>query len=166
MTKNQLEYARLQEDIRHNLASEASTQADVQEKARHNVQTEVLSAKTLGLEANKLGETIRHNVAGEELSAKSIAMEGDKLQETVRHNYAQEGLTQSSINASYYSSGVGYANAAETARHNLAVEAENVRHNVASETATDRKTSVDFAGNIGNFIAKMVPVISKYAFGK
>lgn len=71
MTQNQIAFARLREDIRHNQATEGYTSLELSEGARHNVATE--------------GENYRHNVAGEQINWYNAG-------ETNRHNTQTEGL--------------------------------------------------------------------------
>lgn len=116
MTKNQIEYQKLQETMRANRANEAITSArdqasrrlgldTLQETARHNQQVE-LQAR------DNLAEQYRNNLA--------------QLEELQRSHLASEGLSRESIiNERYRES--------ETQRHNQQLEEETQRHNVASE---------------------------------
>lgn len=105
MTKNQIEYQKLLELKRANLANEQITTArdaaarklgldTLQETARHNQQVE-LQAR------DNLAEQYRNNLA--------------QLQEAQRAHLASEGLTQQSVDNEYRRN-------AETGRHNLANE--------------------------------------------
>lgn len=106
MTKNQIEYHKLQEMRRANQENERLTAErdaaqrrlgldTLQETARHNAQVE-LQAR------DNLAEQYRNNVA--------------QLQEIQRSHLASEGLTQQTIDNEY-------RKVAETGRHNLATEA-------------------------------------------
>lgn len=87
MTSNQIEFAKHQENQRHNLA------------------TEDLERGKLTVERDKLTETGRHNLAGEKISAGSLS-------ESQRHNLVSERLTQDQI-INNYNLGLRQAAAAE-----------------------------------------------------
>lgn len=72
MTQNQINYAKLREDIRHNVATEGYTGVELAEGQRHNTATEQ--------------EAYRHNVAGEQLNWYNAG-------ETQRHNVKTEDLS-------------------------------------------------------------------------
>lgn len=164
MTKNQIEYLKLresqranlaQEDLtrardqrsyliglgtlaesqRHNIASEQQAKASLDETSRHNIAGEQLSGKTLE-------ESIRHNKAGEaELRRHNIVGEQYNeraLREQSRHNVAQESIGRSQVGASYANITLGYSQLDETQRSNLAREGETNRSNVAREDETNR----------------------------
>lgn len=110
MTANQINYARLQEDRRHNRVGEVETQ-------RHNVADENVRGRgvaaqmaQVGLGYSQLGEATRHNRASElvnwydatgrvvssigqaSAAQQNAATRRDELQETQRHNKASEVL--------------------------------------------------------------------------
>lgn len=106
MTHNQIEYWKLQETKRNNLATE-------QETRRHNVVGE--------------GETNRSNIAKEVISAGTLA-------ENTRHNRASESETyRHNAAAENETTRSNRAREAETWRSNLAREIENFRSNKARE---------------------------------
>ncbi len=114
MLPAQVSYWTLQENKRHNLATERATEYDnitkrraQEETARHNLAFE--------------RETSRHNVQSEYLEGQHIALGWSQLSETKRSNIARE---------------------AETGRSNVAKETETNRSNVTKEkeTARDNKT--------------------------
>lgn len=80
------------------------------EEVRHNKATE--------------SETARHNIVGESQNYQSLS-------ETQRHNKATEDVQWGQL-------GVSQSVAAESIRHNTAMEAETNRSNVAKETETNR----------------------------
>lgn len=86
MTHNQIEYQKLQEDTRHNLAVETETNrnnvAVLGETNRHNVITENETGRH-NVVTEK--ETNRHNVVNEDQGYRTIA-------ENIRHNLADEGI--------------------------------------------------------------------------
>lgn len=116
MTHNQIEYWNLQENKRHNLASEGETNrhnvSTESETYRHNVQSEAT-------EIGKLNESVRHNMATEyETNRHNVSSENlgfAQLAETRRHNTATESL-ESMKNQ------VLKDNLAETVRHNKVSE--------------------------------------------
>lgn len=140
MTHNQIEYYKLQEDIRHNQAGEGETN-------RHNVETEKYNISTLNesIRHNRVGEneTIRHNQAVErETNRTNVANEGIKaatLNETIRNNKAtlQESTRSHKANEQLQRDTIN-----ESIRHNKQVEDETNRHNTETEDVADREASV------------------------
>lgn len=137
MTKNQIEYAKLLESRRSNLANEDLTKArdknayeinlrNAAESERHNRATEAQARASLD-------ETIRANQARE-------AHEVNVLAETSRSNRAREEETKRS----------NLAKEAETNRSNLAREKETYRSNVARETETARSNRANESLNSRN----------------
>lgn len=146
MTKNQIEYAKLVETKRTNLANEALTRErdsaskqlgfhTLEEQKRSNKAKEVETAQhnraTEGLEAAKLGEASRHNAQLEALQAMGIS-------ETGRHNLAQERTAAKEADTHAFT-------AQESQRSNLARENETQRSNVARETETNRSNTANEA---------------------
>jgi hypothetical protein len=166
MTQNQINYWKLQEEKRANLAKEGLTHQQNAETQRHNVATEGISKDTLS-------ETYRHNYMQEvignvqalETQRHNQAVEG----ETVRSNRANEGLkgqtNQITRDLGFANIDLGYGNlsvaqekalqewqyvendifrAEETARHNQATEniawmEANIENSKAWETARHNK---------------------------
>lgn len=125
MTKNQIEYLKVQEARRANRANEnltydrdlASRQLGLdtlRETARHNQQVE-LNAR------DNLAEQHRHNVA--------------QLAEQQRAHLASEGLTSQQMD-------VERTKAQETQRHNEVTEGETQRHNVQNEYLTGYSSDI------------------------
>lgn len=79
MTSNQIEYWKLSENSRHNLATETQARSELAETRRHNLQGETLTGRDIR-------EKIRHNTASESLSRSD-------LREKARHNLRAEELT-------------------------------------------------------------------------
>lgn len=118
MTHNQIEYWKLQESKRNNLATERETR-------RHNVVGE--------------GETYRSNVAKETISAGTLA-------ENTRHNKASESETyRHNAAAENETTRSNRAREAETWRSNLAKEAENYRSNRERERLTESGQNIENA---------------------
>nr|AVX53317.1 putative ORF1 [Marmot picobirnavirus] len=175
MTQNQISYARLQEDRRHNIQTEkaghvtaqaAKSQAESAAKrqtedARHNVTTEGINWW-----ANR--ETQRHNLAGEsELQRHNIAGEGAlnrQLSEGERHNKAVEETNAFTATAQ---ARVGAANAEAALRQAAASErragsqeaqidlgfqqlGESTRHNRYQESIADRQTTETQAARVAS----------------
>lgn len=122
MTQNQINYWKLQEDSRHNVATEGETN-------RHNVVTEQVDLGTLAESGrhNRAteAETARTNRANEAIRTQANQIDLGKLAESSRHNQATEGLTarQNAINA---------ARQSEDARHNRVAES-NQSYSAVSE---------------------------------
>lgn len=147
MTANQINYWRLQEDKRSNVAREVETH-------RTNVSNEDISrtkvANDLYLGKRNAAENERHNRVGEiETNRANLAREAENYRsnlaretenyrsntarerETFRHNLQDEANKRSQI-------GLGYAQLAEENRSNLAKEAEIHRSNLADESERHR----------------------------
>lgn len=105
MTSNNLRYAQLLEDRRHNLAMEANASDVATESRRHNIATE-------GQQSAELTETRRYNSG-------RLAQSANELFETSRSNMARETETNRS----------NVARETETERSNLAREEETQRRN-------------------------------------
>lgn len=99
MTTNQINYWKLQEDKRHNQASESET-------ARHNVVTERQKNSDIDISRASLAENARHNVVNEQLNRV-------QYEENARHNRQQEqaSFIQANAAASQASSAARRANA-------------------------------------------------------
>lgn len=136
MTRNQIEYAKLREQVRANQAQEALTSLrdqrtydvstrSLDESSRHNRALEML-------EFGRMSEVGRHNRATEQ--AQSV-----QLQETARHNRETETLGSAQLVEQQRSN---VARELETSRSNLAREAETARSNQARESETHRANLV------------------------
>lgn len=152
MTKNQIEYQKLQESKRANRAQEAETK-------RANLMNEELirsrDTATLDLRGRELQETQRSNQAREAESFRSnLARESENYRhnvaqerETSKHNRAQEELGYANIS-------LGYSNLVETRRSNQANERiresellERQRSNLANEAIGRRGLINEFIRN-------------------
>lgn len=115
MTRNQIDFARQQEDKRHNLLAERQKEREIaigqisalsaqeqarvaglrqSEDARHNRAGEALNWFS---ETSKIGETNRHNLASEALTARDIAQRERSVSEAARHNVATERLQSQTL---------------------------------------------------------------------
>lgn len=174
MTKNQIEYLKLRETQRSNLAQEDLTRSrdsrtyeiglgTLAESQRHNRATE--SQARLSLD-----ETARHNLAGEALTRSSLdesirhnqAVETEAsrhnkvgesynervLSESRRHNVSQEAIGRSQVGASFANINLGYSQLAEASRANIARETENTRSNIAREDENLRHNQATEAANM------------------
>lgn len=126
MTKNQIDYAKLREEQRHNIIQEKLTDREVGAK-------ELTAATGFGT----LNENVRHNLATEYYSYANL----DELR---RHNVNLESVNwyeaESDRQYKQKTAETGYLNAQtqsaaqlETVRHNQAVESETNRHNYVLE---------------------------------
>lgn len=145
MTSNQINFNKLIEDRRHNLATEsidrqkadaASLQASVSAKSQS--ETERANRSKEAINWWSALESQRHNVAGENVQWGSLS-------ETRRHNLIGEQYTaltsQAQARQSYSAAEANLYNA-ETNRLNLGARrselAESVRHNQVYEAETER----------------------------
>jgi hypothetical protein len=91
----------------------------LQENKRHNQATEAQGVVDLGIKRDTLIEARRHNVVGEQLGR-------DTLNENIRHNVQSETLgfatLQETARHNRVNEDLGYANLAETSRHNFVTE--------------------------------------------
>lgn len=163
MTRNQLEYWRLQEDKRHNRAVEREAErSNRRQSTDRRIAAELdymvrNRANNINATFNDLnfreatrhnrameGETYRHNVAGEQLQAKAHENELARIQlgydqmansMQIAQLQSQTAIRTANINASVGYAQVAATNAmtAETRRANQAREAETAAHNRAQE---------------------------------
>lgn len=126
MTKNQIEYMKIQEDKRHNLESEANTRFQNQEVARSNLAQEELTkwrdTHTYQINELNLKEANRHNLATETNQAYSVNVQQynamENLKELKRANLENESIRRQ-INS-------------ETRRHNLESEKIGLEQSAAN----------------------------------
>lgn len=114
MTGNQIAYWKYAEDVRHNAETESQGRQNLSEIARHNLATEGLTARQIGLGYAQLAETKRANTARE-------LLQSSQLEETIRSNMAKEE---------------------ETTRSNKARERETARHNERQESMERWQTNL------------------------
>lgn len=117
MTGNQIAYWKYAEDVRHNAEMESQGRMNLSEVARHNLATEGLTSRQIGLGYAQLAETKRANTARE-------LLQSSQLSETIRSNKARETETTRS----------NIAKERETTRSNQAKENETARHNERMES--------------------------------
>lgn len=166
MTNNQIQFAKLQEDRRHNLVSEGET-------GRHNVASEAVGRSQAGASWASVAEARRHNTAQEGINwytAESIG----------RLQGAQTGYYGSLDQKTSSEIGLGTARLDEDTRHNLRTEEEALRHNVQTEGIgwMDARTRQDAAQaqafkdytqgakNITGGIADVLKTVSIFGFIK
>lgn len=159
MTRNQIDYWRLQEDKRHQRETEKETEranrqasrdkryaADVDAFVR-NRQTIINNDHYLRMDT----ETNRHNVETERLQA--LAHQNELARITLGYDQMANSKEIANINAGVGYAGVGaqYANIAEMSRANQAREAqlaadlaEQIRHNQAGESVA--RLNVGYTG--------------------
>ena len=112
MTHNQIEYAKLKEDKRHNQEAELNARNVLTETNRHNLALEGLQKDANAINANHYAamdaENARHNAAVES--------------ETNRHNIEQESIqtTQNALTAQL--NAIKAAELSEASRHNVVSE--------------------------------------------
>lgn len=132
MTHNQIDFARLREERRHNVIGE-------QETGRHNRASEVIGRTSASAAVSQAAashrmasETARHNVTTENINwytAENLAM----LQGAQAYNQTQMGDKAAS------EVGVQAGQLGEAQRHNVTTEHETQRHNITSESVEQQK---------------------------
>jgi hypothetical protein len=150
MTNNQINYAKLNEERRHNLASEGISQysTDVQrdqavEVARHNLAMEKLNWYDAGTRRQQTEGQIsrwqtqdivdQYNADSHAIEARAAAIKAgasqqdaqtrrEEVEEKIRHDFADEELRRY---ATDITAAIDRAQVEELARHNLALEALN-----------------------------------------
>lgn len=147
MTANQINYARHQEDVRHNLETESQGRQVIAETGRHNLVTEDIGwynayeAGRHNRETESIGwftakETKRHNIAQEGIGWANVNLGYANLAEVTRHNKANEALGWSNVDIARKANTINEVNAitkaAEADTHRTAVN-EQKRHNIQSE---------------------------------
>lgn len=140
MTNNQINYARLNEDRRHNSVTEVET-------ARHNRRQEDVGFYTGGAAYAGVAENRRHNLEQENINWYTAQNLGD-LQ------FAQGQKTLSEV-------GVESAKQQESARHNQRTETQTMksqdevnRHNRITEQQTDRSLGIQTWNAVVNTVDK------------
>lgn len=117
MTGNQIAYWKYAEEARHNAEAESQGRINLAEVKRHNLATEGLQSRQIGLGYAQLAETKRANSARELLQSQELA-------ETVRINTVRAVETERS----------NRAKEEEMTRSNQVREDETERHNVTMES--------------------------------
>lgn len=161
MTHNQIDFARLKEERRHNVIGE-------QETGRHNRASEAIGSTSASAAVSQASashrmasETARHNVATEYINwytAGNLAM----LQGAQAYNQTQMGDKASS------EVGVQAGQLDETYRHNVTTERETHRHNITSEGIEQQKADAatkDAATRRGSAITSGVKDVVDSASG-
>lgn len=153
MTKNQIEYNKLVETRRANIAQEDLTRMrdqaareakliELGESRRHNLAGEALSQGSLRVQEGTLAESVRHNQRGEAISSA-------QLSESQRHNKASEAATLIDLSErgrhNLATEQAQLIDLDERSRHNQVVEAETKRHNVVGEAEDAARTALQSA---------------------
>lgn len=171
MTRNQIDYWRLQEDKRHNRAVEketeranrvASTDRRIATDLDYRVRSQANVINRFHLEQQRIettrhnrateGETYRHNYATEQLQASSQEIEKSRIQLGYDQIANQMSIAQlqsaTSLKVANINASVGYAQVAatremtaENRRANQAREAEQHRSNLAQENIARQNAS-------------------------
>lgn len=132
MTGNQIAYWKYAEDVRHNAETEGQGRVNLAEVKRHNLATEGLQARQIGLGYAQLAETKRANSARELLQSKELA-------ETTRINTVRAVETERS----------NKAKEEEATRSNKVREEETNRHNEQMEEIEAAKHNFDVGYKTG-----------------
>lgn len=138
MTRNQIDYMKHKEEVRHNLASESETKRSNQ---ANESQTKTRDWWNYLTASGTLEENRRHNLVTESTQAKAVEIQSNYntryIDELTRSNRAREAETFR------YNS----ANLDEIARHNRAYEVETNRHNEVSEAISLRQADASYLGS-------------------
>ena len=137
MTHNQIDYAKLQEDKRHNQEVELNARNVLAENSRHNKETERIQSEANVINSNHYAnmdaESIRHN---QQVEA-----------ETNRHNMAMEGIQQRQNQLTAQQNAIRLKELAETEAHNTEMEwigHTNAQANLINANAADRNATTNF----------------------
>lgn len=181
MTTNQINYQKMLEEGRHNLAVEAETKRqnlrDIKVREKQIQSNYDIAQDQLVHNRNVLSETKRHNLAVEQ---KDLMYATRMLDETQRHNLEQErisnrdlDLTQQQINNNFAIGmanvdvarsqvALGHANLRELNRHNIQAEAELLRHNTKLEQNEALKINNDYALNASRNRREAIKISNDY----
>ena len=128
MTSNQINYAKLQEDKRHNIVSE-------KESARHNRRSEDVGYYTGGAAYAGVAENKRHNLEQESINWYTAENLGGLQQAQTAKTTSEVGVEQGKLD--------------ETGRHNKSTESQALRtqdevnrHNRIMEQQNDRDLDI------------------------
>lgn len=154
MTGNQIAYWKYAEDARHNAETESQGRINLAEVKRHNLASEGLESRRIGLGYAQLAETKRANQARELLQSNELAettrINTVKAVETERSNKAKEEETERS----------NKAKEEETKRHNESMEnIEAAEHNFNVKY----KTGVETFLRVGEALTNLIGVGTKIA---
>lgn len=137
MTHNQIDYAKLQEDKRHNKEVELNARNVLAENTRHNTETERIQHEANVINSNHYArmdaESVRHN---QQVEA-----------ETNRHNIAMEGIQQRQNQLTAQQNAIRLQELAETEAHNTEMEwigHINASANTINANAADRNATTNF----------------------
>lgn len=148
MTQNQIRYWTLEEQKRANRANEAETHRSnvvrEVETNRHNVVTETETERhnraTELLSLTQVNEQQRHNMVTE--------LQADRQQaEVERSNLEKESNARNQIALGYANVGLGYANLAETQRHNTATEQRDLLSLAETQRYNTLRANIDSERN-------------------
>lgn len=175
MTNNQIQFAKLQEDKRHNLISEIET-------ARHNRRSEDVGYYTGGAAYAGVAENRRHNQEQESINwytaenlgnlqvaqaaktSSEVGVEAGKLGESNRHNKKTEYLAGSELSEktrhNKQTESQAAADLAETARHNKEMESQGDR-SVAVQEWNAGVNTVDKAGEVWRDVSQGILNLGK-----
>lgn len=137
MTHNQIDYAKLQEDKRHNQEVELNARNVLAENVRHNKEAERIQNEANIINSNHYAnmdaENARHN---QQVEA-----------ETNRHNIAMEGIQQRQNQLTAQQNAIRLQELAETEAHNTEMEwigHTNAQANLINANAADRNATTNF----------------------
>lgn len=140
MTRNQIDFAKHKESVRHNLEMEKQGYQNIDETVRHNKKSEDIGYANVGLGYSNLSELSRHNQQSEAVNwftAENLAyLQGEQAgyYDALRQKTGSEvGVAQRNATTNALNYVVNLKSVLETGRHNVTGEKETQRHNIATE---------------------------------
>lgn len=140
MTRNQIDFAKHKESMRHNLEMEQQGRLTIDESVRHNKKSEDIGYANVGLGYSNLSELSRHNQQSEAVNwftAQNLAyLQGEQAgyYDALRAKTGSEvGVAQRNATTNALNYMVNLKSVLESGRHNVTAENETRRHNVANE---------------------------------
>lgn len=140
MTRNQIDFAKHKENVRHNLEMEKQGYQTIGESVRHNKKSEDIGYANVGLGYSNLAELSRHNQQSEAVNwftAQNLAyLQGEQAgyYDALREKTGSEvGVAQRNATTNALNYVVNLKSILESGRHNKVTENEIQRHNIATE---------------------------------
>lgn len=140
MTRNQIDFAKHKENVRHNLEMEGQGRSTIDESKRHNLKSEDIGYANVGLGYSNLAELTRHNAQSEAINwftAENLAyLQGEQAgyYDALRSKTASEvGVAQRNATTNALNYVVNLKSILEQGRHNVVGENETRRSNIARE---------------------------------
>lgn len=140
MTRNQIDFAKHKESVRHNQEMERQGRDVISETGKHNRVQEDIGYGNIGMGYANIAELSRHNRQSEMVNwftAQNLAyLQGEQAgyYDALRNKTSSEvGVQRGNLAVNAANSITNLKSVLETGRHNLATEKEAVRSNKARE---------------------------------